>query len=112
MTTDYFNAGFKRTSTNPEYRAMVSFGLWLRAGSIGLAATAIGFIMLATAEVSAWIAIATLVAGAVVAVVSWRKALAIVHVDDAKVSIVPPSTRAVTSPLSEFGQPAGPAASS
>jgi protein-S-isoprenylcysteine O-methyltransferase Ste14 len=102
MKTDYVNTRFRPDHADPAYRAMVAFGLWLRAGSVGLAGAAIGLIMLVTGETAAWIGIATAVAGAAVATVSWRKALAIVAADDATPS-AKPLAGTVTRADSEFG---------
>lgn len=82
MTTYDLDNGLRPESADPAYSALVAFGLWLRAGSIGFAAAAIGLIMLASGETTGWRGIATSLAGAALAAVSWRRARMIVDSGD------------------------------
>ena len=99
------HARFRPTRADPAYRAMVAFGLWLRAGSVGLGVAAIGLITVATGEAETWIGIATAIAGAAIATVAWRRALAIVDGDDAEGAVVPSSSAAATRPDRDLGAP-------
>ncbi len=59
-----------------ERRAVVAYGLWLRAGLVGAAAFAAGLVQLFTGEATALSALALSAAGGALAVVGWRRALA------------------------------------
>jgi hypothetical protein len=71
---------------NPEDRALVTSGLWLRAGFVALSVEAIALIMLATGEAAPWIAIAFAVVAGVIARWSWARARTALDIEGAKTS--------------------------
>ena len=106
MPSRYLGNRFTPTEPSPEYRALVAFGLWLRAGSVALGVAAIGVIMLTTGEATPWVASATALAGAALAALSWRKARAIVGDLDASESADAPAARSAAGVRGFVDEPA------
>jgi hypothetical protein len=74
-------------------RALVESGLWLRIGFIGASGFAAGVIQLLGNEAKPISALALAVGGGVLAMLSWRRALANLDSADQPPSVVPSTVR-------------------
>lgn len=63
-------------------RAVVACGLWLRAGLIGASGLVIGLLLLLDGETKLLTALALAIGGGALAVVSWRRARAVLDTAD------------------------------
>jgi hypothetical protein len=82
MTTRY-STRFAPDYRSPAWRAFVTSGLWLRTGFVAASIAAIALVMLVAGEANPWLAIASALAGATVAALAWRSALAVLDQADA-----------------------------
>ena len=74
MSTRYLSTRFNPDPHGPAPRAFFAFGIWLRTGFVASSLAAIALVMLANGEASAPAAIASAIAGVLVAAFAWRRA--------------------------------------
>jgi hypothetical protein len=106
MTTPRIDPRFVPDRRSPAWRALLASTVWLRAGFIGASVFAIGLIMLVTGEGQPMSALASAIAGALLAALAWRHAWTVLSAADVGDAARPGPARAVA-----FGSPVESAAS-
>lgn len=79
MNPYYPRTRFYPDRRGPAPRAFFALGLWLRTGFVALSLAAIALIMLANGEAGALAAIASAIAGVLVAGFAWRRAWVLIE---------------------------------
>lgn len=79
MTIHYLDRRFTSGRHGPAAPAFFAYGFLLRAGFVALSVAAIALVMLADGQASAPAAVASALAGGLVAVVAWRKAWTLIN---------------------------------
>ena len=96
MRSPYIDTRFTPDYRNASWRAFIVSGLWLRAGFVGASVFAIAVIALFSGEWGPATALASALAGGLVATYAWRRSwLVINRVDAATLEAQPTSPHAV-----------------
>lgn len=82
MTTPRIDPRFVPERRSPAWRALRASTVWLRAGFVGASVLAIGLIMLVTGEGQPMTALASAIAGALVATLAWRHSWTVLSAAD------------------------------
>lgn len=103
MTNYYGQLKLGNYPGDPMARALIASGVWLRIGFIGASAFAGGLIALIGGDARALPALAFMVAGAVLAIIGWRRSRALLERDAAVPSAAPAAAKSAASDLEVRG---------